>query len=60
MNRKAVLTISAVLIAVDISFTAAVFNAGARQLTATLEGVAAIFALVDDLVRPFPKLGELP
>ena len=54
MKRKIVITISVLLIVFDIGFTVAVYDAGERQLTATLEAVA---TLVGDFLRPIPRLG---
>ena len=59
MNRKVVLSISAVLFAFDIGVTAVVLNSGERRAAAALEGVAAIAALVRDYTRPIPTLGGL-
>jgi len=57
MKQKIALSIGALLIMFDIAFTAAVFNAGERRTAVAREGVAAIVALVRDLIRPVPKLG---
>ena len=59
MNRKVVLSISALLLVFDIGFTTVVINSGERRAAATFAGVAAIAALVRDYTRPFPTLGGL-
>ena len=56
MKRKIVLSISALLIVAEIGFSAAIFTAGERQITASL---ARVIALVRELSRPIPKI-ELP
>ena len=53
MKRKVILFISGLLILFDIGFTVAMFNAGERQFTATLEAAA---TLVRDYLRPIPTL----
>ena len=57
MNRKVFLSISALLIVVDIGVTAAVLSSGQRRLAVALEGAAAIAALLRDFTRPIPRLG---
>jgi len=55
VKRKIVITISALLIVFDIGLTVVVYDAGERQLAATLEAVT---TQVRDLLRPIPRLGE--
>jgi hypothetical protein len=54
MRRKIILLISALLIVFDIGFTVAVYDAGERQLAATLEAIATV---ASDYLRPIPRLG---
>jgi uncharacterized membrane protein len=54
MRRKIVFIISALLVFFDIGFTVAVYDTGERQLAATL---AAIATVVNDYLRPIPRLG---
>ncbi len=57
MKRKIVLSISALLILVEIGASTVVFKSGERQLVASFAGVAAIVALVRDYARPIPRFG---
>lgn len=56
MTRKTGLTISVLLIAVDLAVTAALLNAGAHRLGAAYDGVAAVTELVHKFLRPLPHL----
>ncbi len=59
MSRKLIYSISAVLIIIEISVSAAVVRAGEQRLAASLAGVAAIVAQVREYTHPLPKLGRL-
>jgi len=52
MRRKIILSVSVVLIIVEVGFSTAVFTSGERQIAASLARVA---ALVRELSRPIPK-----
>ncbi len=57
MKRKVVLSISALLILVEIGASTAVIRSGERKLAASFAGVAAIVELVRDYARPIPRFG---
>ncbi len=57
MKRKIVLSISVLLILVEIGAGTAVLKSGERQLAASFAGIAAVVALVRDYARPIPRFG---
>lgn len=59
MSRKVIYSISALLLAFEIGFSAFVVSSGERQISASLAGVAALAAQVRKYARPLPTLGRL-
>jgi len=55
MKRKVALSISAILILLDIAIAAAMYDAGERKFGTTFEAVA---ALIRNYLRPLPGLGD--
>lgn len=59
MSRKVTLSISILLILIEIGFSTAVLKSGERQLAASLNLIAELAAQIRDYTRPLPKLGKL-
>jgi hypothetical protein len=56
MKRKITLTISALLILLDIGVSAALFNAGQQRVSAIATAANAAMELLRDYTRPYPTL----
>lgn len=56
MSRKVTLSISALLMVIDLSVTAALLKSGERRLAASVAIAAAIVELAHGITNPIPRL----
>jgi hypothetical protein len=59
MSRKVILSISILLILIEIGFITTVLKSGERQLAASVTIITTLAAQIRDYTRPLPKLGKL-